>query len=293
MPANRSRTQEWRRCLQQIRDRNGTIEIAVAHDYEDEGEHGNHLVWRVRLLALSGEDIVVEIPSTLGHEIGIQEGVELVVVMAIGQNRWMFRTTCTGQTPFRINAQKTVQALRMAMPTHVERCQRRNYYRVETMELNLPSVEVWPLLDPKSVLVAERANELQFQRDQLGQPRDADLSKIDDESVMPEVGPKFQGMLLNLGGGGMGLRIDPESAQTLNRYKLFWTRFALPPELQTPICATGKLVHTHLESDNYTYAGLAFDFTFNPGHQQFVVDQICRYIAVQQREQLQRQKKSA
>jgi ATP-dependent HslUV protease ATP-binding subunit HslU len=40
-----------------------------------------------------------------------------------------------------------------------------------------------------------------------------------------------------------------------------------------------------MESTHETYAGMAFDFSFNPAHQKFVVDQICRFIAMQQREQ--------
>jgi hypothetical protein len=94
-------------------------------------------------------------------------------------------------------------------------------------------------------------------------------------------------MLLNLGGGGVGLRIDPSDAHMLNRHKIFWMRFALPPAQRTPICASAKLVHTHMESNHDTYAGMAFDFSFNPSHQKFVVDQICRYIAMQQRQQTQ------
>ena len=61
-------------------------------------------------------------------------------------------------------------------------------------------------------------------------------------------------------------------------------------EDQVPsFCATGKVVHTHMESNHSMYAGMSFDFSFNPDHQRFVADQICRYIAVQQRAQLKRE----
>jgi len=33
MPASRSRTNEWRRSLEQLRAREGAMEIAVAHDH--------------------------------------------------------------------------------------------------------------------------------------------------------------------------------------------------------------------------------------------------------------------
>jgi hypothetical protein len=162
------------------------------------------------------------------------------------------------------------------------------------------------------VIVAERANELQscasetnlkFPAAQLGpaQISPAQLppaqllpSQSDEQSLMPEVGPSFAGTLLNIGGGGVGLRISPDDSQILNRHKTFWMRIALMPAQGvdpasfSPICATGKLVHTHMESSHDTYAGMAFDFTFNPAHQKFVVDQICRYVAYQQKAQLQK-----
>ena len=100
---------------------------------------------------------------------------------------------------------------------------------------------------------------------------------------MPEVGPRFTATLLNIGGGGVGLRVRPQDAQALTRNKLFWLRFRRPPELATPLCATGKLAHTTVDSTQHTYAGMAFDFSFNPGHQRFVVEQICRYITAMQR----------
>lgn len=290
MPANRSRTLQWRRCLDQIHERNGAIEIAVARHYDD-GEDGKHLVWRVRILALSDEEIVVEQPTTLGQLINLREGVPLVAIMAIGQNRWMFRTSNLGNAEHALNSYKTISALRLKMPDTVRRCQRRNYYRVETGALNLPAVDIWPLLDPKTVVLAERANELQFERDQCGMKfrDDHELLNVDEHEIMPDVGPQFAATLLNIGGGGVGLRIPPEHGQMLARYKVFWLRFSLPPELVTPICASAKLAHTHLQSDQHVYAGMSFDFSFNAGHQRFVVDQICRYIAMQQRSQLQRQ----
>jgi len=42
--------------------------------------------------------------------------------------------------------------------------------------------------------------------------------------------------------------------------------------------ATGKIVHTHIDSMHRTYAGVAFDFTFNHAHQNLVADQISTYI---------------
>jgi hypothetical protein len=270
LPANRSRTAQWRRCLRQIHERRGAIEIAVVSPGED---NPRHLVWRVRLLDLTDAEMVVEQPSSLGQLIPIRPNTELLAMISVGQNRWMFTTTNLGFTEVG-SGHRAIKAMRMEMPTTVERCQRRTHARVRTSMLTLPNVEIWPLLDPKSVLPAERANEL----------RAAGQSPSDGvgDDLMPEVGPRFNATLLNLGGGGVGLRVNPNDSQIMLRHKLFWIRLDLAPDLDTPICASAKLAHTHMESSQHTYAGLAFDFTFNPGHQKLVVEQICKYITVQQ-----------
>lgn len=285
MPANRSRTMEWRRCLKQVHQRRGALDIAVARNYQDNGGDGRHLIWRVRLLEVTDREIIVEEPKTLGQVIHLRQGIELIAIMAIGQNRWMFTTANLGPTSHPANGSKTTHALRLAMPRSVQRCQRRSHYRVQTASLNLPDVEMWPLLDAKSVVIAERANELRFRADRDGQA--GRTHGAGAEETMPEVGPKLTATLLNIGGGGVGLRVKPADAQVLTRHKLFWLRFSLPPELNTPICATGKLVHTSVDSTQHTYAGVAFDFSFNPNHQQHVVDQICRYISIQQQSQFE------
>lgn len=293
MPANRSRTAGWRKCLRQVKERKGALEIAVIRDYGQGDGDGRHLVWRVRLVDLTDDAILVEQPGALGRTIQLEPGIELVAMLAVGQNRWTFTTTNLGPVAHRINDHRSIEVLRLAMPQTVERCQRRNYFRMETSGLNLPEVEMWPLLDPKSVLLAERANELQIQAD--GSRQSSGDTVPADDATMPEVGPRFTATLLNIGGGGVGLRVRPQDAQALGRHKLFWLRFALPPELATPICATGKLAHTNVDSTQHTYAGMAFDFSFNPAHQGFVVEQICRYIRIQQKDQLgqQRQMKQA
>jgi len=62
MPASRSRTTEWRRSLEQLRSREGAIEIAVARDgTDDEAVLGaSDLVWRVRVLDLSDTEVAVD-----------------------------------------------------------------------------------------------------------------------------------------------------------------------------------------------------------------------------------------
>lgn len=288
MPAKRSRTAGWRQCLQELGGRDGAIEIAVARDEKDELGN-NHIMWRVRLLQITDDEIVVEMPATLGRTIPLETDVELIAIFAVGQNRWMFRTHTLGGTTVQLNHRHKLQAVRLRMPEQVERCQRRNYYRIETSTLALPQIRLWALLDPKSVVLAERANEIAFEESLTALEEGTEPTVFElTQETRPELGPELSATLLNLGGGGMGVRVEPDQVAALQRHRLFWCCISLPQDLPQPIFATCKLTHTHMDSTQRTYAGMAFDFSFNPGHQSFVVDQICRYIAEQQRRQLRR-----
>lgn len=287
MPASRSRTHEWKRLLQQIAERGGAIEIAVAHPDHDANEPDAHaagpdLVWRVKILDLGEDEIVVESPMALGRDIHIEEGTELAAALTVGQNRWTFRTVNLGDKP----AVKSHghAALRLRMPVGVARSQRRRL-RVDTQGLTLPRVELWPLLDPKSVLPAERATELAYESWRTGE--EIDREGLLAETMLPTVGPKFTAELANLGGGGVGLVVGSDDSGILGRHRVLWLRLALEPEMPVPMNATGKVVHTHIDSTQKTYVGIAFDFSFNPAHQKLVGDQIQHYI--EQKQDLQRQ----
>jgi hypothetical protein len=282
------RNQDWQRSLQQVCERGGSVDIAIASEQGGEQEAGANILWRVRLLKLTEDAVFVEQPMTLGQSIDLEKGISLVVILTIGQNRWMFRTTNLGVVAFNQGGgrygDRPIFALRLSMPTMVERCQRRASYRVSTASLRLPDVDAWPLLDPGTVIIAERANELEFRG-----AVPAGESEVHEELRLPKVGPHFRAQLVNLGGGGVGLSVPISESQSLLRHKLFWLRIMLPPVLAAPICATAKVVHTHLSAAQEYYAGMAFDFTFNATHEKFVVEQIGRYVACVQREQTLRQ----
>lgn len=284
MPAKRSRTLRWRECLQEIHERGGAIDIAIARSRDDDA--GSQLLWRVSVLGLSASEIVVEEPATMGTPIKLRDGVELVGIMSIGQNRWTFRTENLGRTQASLNAHRQVRAYRLAMPEQVTRCQRRDFYRLAVAGLELPDVRLWPLNDPASVVLAERAID-QASRAAL-QGGVAKVPDLEDERIRPDLGPEIAGTILNIGGGGVGLRIPQEHTSVLNHHRVFWMRLDMPGALTMPILATAKLAHTHLQNDHSTYAGLSFDFSHNKDHQKLVVEDICRFVVVQQRAQLQR-----
>ncbi|MDX9912218.1 MAG: PilZ domain-containing protein [Phycisphaerales bacterium] len=297
MPASRSRTLRWRDCLQQIFERNGGIELTLARPGgsrpASEGETPwpdaapADLLWRVRLLSVTDDEIVVEQPAAMGQAIDLADGVDLVGVMSIGQNRWMFHTTTRGRTT--VNGTRPTPGLRLSPPEGVERCARRQFDRISTASLHLPRVECWPLLNPGSVRPAEVANRATIEgimsgtlsttkaasEDRLAQ---SEFASGGEPLVLPEVGPRFHATLENLSGGGVGLRIDKGDEASLNISRLLWLRIDLRPAVPAPLAITCKIAHTHMDSAQTVHAGLAFEFGYHQAHRAFVVEQIQRVV---------------
>ena len=98
MPASRSRTELWREQMHRLYERNGALEISV-RPASGQAEQGADVVWRVRMLALSDDAIVVEQPAVFGEGVDIRPGVELIGAMTVGQNRWMFHTRVLAVKP--------------------------------------------------------------------------------------------------------------------------------------------------------------------------------------------------
>lgn len=260
--------------MQQIFERGGTLEIAVARPgaivaptvdpMETAGSAD--LVWRLKIMALDEASILVEAPMALSKVIRIEDGVPLVGAITIGQNRWKF--TSRKVSDERPDGARSM-CMRIEIPDKVDRCLRR-FVRHEQRTPVPGSVKVWPLLDPRTVVAAEVANEAAFQAFVEGKPLPVQAT------TRPEVGPGFTATLMNVGGGGVGLRVEPGDSAVLGHHRIFWIEMPVGPDQPVPVVATGKVVHTHLDSSQRTYIGISFDFTFHMAHQAVVVEQIHR-----------------
>ncbi|GAB4548763.1 MAG: hypothetical protein Tsb0013_09590 [Phycisphaerales bacterium] len=302
MPASRSRTTNWRRSLEQIHERGGCLEITLARylgDDEqnmgalaDQGGGARDIVWRVRILSLSDEEIVLEEPVVLGRTIDIEAGSELACIIAVGQNRWMFKSKMLGKSPVKLSGARPVTGLRVHMPEKVERCQRREFYRVNSVGVRLPEVICYPMRDPATAIAAEAANRQEFIR-RLDTPIAGNIKDDDPDSfTLPEVGPPFAAKMMNIGGGGVGLVVQPEDHACLETARFLWLRIDLRPDMPAPLCVCARARHTHIDSTQSVYAGLSFEFGSRAEHREFVVDQICKYVAQIQRDQLARQRQA-
>ncbi len=292
MPATRSRTENWRNCLWQIFERNGALEISLPNIEHDADTDSTNLIWRVKILSIKDDELTVDLPYALGKTLDLDDGVELVAAIVVGQNRWMFNTKVLGHVTQKSKGPRPITGLRLHLPNKVERCGRRNSHRVSTSELTLPRVRCWSLIDPASAAVAERANEELVRRVTTTNDTAASTGGMDEfieQLALPEVGPPFDAQLANLGGGGIGIIIDQDSASALTSNRIFYLQFALPPEIPVPLAVTAKLVHTHIDSTQRTYAGLAFDFSRNKGHENFIAEQLERYLNLRQEAQHRRE----
>jgi hypothetical protein len=282
VPATRSRTDHWRDCLRKVYERGGALEITVDRGTGEDADRGADLAWRVKIVQLHDDSIVVEPPSACGSTIPLSPNIRLVAAMTVGQNRWMFHTRTLCHTE---SARGGIKLLALEMPENVERCTRRSFFRISTVGLRLPSVQCWPLLDPTSVVAAEAANRVQMQSlIERGSVMDYELD--DPDSIMlPKVGPMFRASLLNISGGGVGLMLKPEEGRALDARPFIWMRLDLRPDIPAPIGVTSRVAHSHIDSAHNLYAGVAFDFTHNPAHRPFVVDLFTNYVKMLQNRQ--------
>ena len=267
MPARRSRTERWQDSLGELAARRGPIELSVPSG------DAQSLNWRVRVLDLSADRIVVEHPVTLNRRVPLSVGGSVVCSISIGQNRWMFTTAVVGLSE-RDSGGRSQAAVELLMPDEVERCQRRSFYRISTASLQLPEVRCATLEDPADAVplqIATRAAILES-AGAAGPAPSLDLAT-------PTFGMSGEGVLLNIGGGGACLRMPPTCGAMLDRPSYFLLQIDLTPNVPLPLPVTAKLAHTRVDSSQAIQAGFSFDFALNPEYGPFLSEVICRYIA--------------
>ncbi len=280
MPAHRSRTTNWIDSLKELQQREGCIEITPPSNTAEGQTIAPALICRARVEEIRDDRILLDQPSTLGQPLDLQPGAALVGIISIGQNKWMFATTVIALFPPKAGAFKRSGTIAIKLPTSVERCPRRSFYRVSTLALDLPQVTAAPILEPATVPLAQAATrEAFFQK--LEDPT-ADTTET-QKFAKPTVGPEFEATLLNVGGGGLALLVSPDAKQNLNKQHLFWTQLPLGNLLPAPLGVAIKLRHTHLDSEQRVEAGFAFDFHADVSHERFIADQLSAYVRMLQR----------
>lgn len=316
MPATRSRTEHWRDSMSKLMERGGSIELTIAPPAspthaapsapsqgtppsatapsaaiegaanETPALDGADVIWRVKIVDIRSNALIVEQPAGFGSSFRLRPGLELIGAMTIGQNRWMFltRTIAGGE-----QSPGGLHTLALELPRDVERCTRRSFFRTSTASLRLPKVQCWPLLNIASVGPAEAANRALIAdliRSGSAPLEDDPADLTPDSILLPEVGPRFQASLLNISGGGLGVLVPRNDQQAAQSRTFWWLRLDLRPQIPAPVAVTARLAHTHIDSSQNLYCGLAFEFQQAGEHKQFMIELFSRYTDELQRRQI-------
>jgi hypothetical protein len=273
MPANRSRTENFLANLQDIADRGGAVEICF-----DPSGSSLAIHWRVRLLRVEQHQLVIATPGAAGVSMPVRVGAPVVASYTIGQNRWAFSTTVRSVHPDRHAPERSY--LVVDAPKGVERKARRTAERFSTGQLGLPQVDLWPLMDPTTVVEPERRSRVLLEAALSGgAPNTPVATTTPSDQSLPLVGPGFSASLINLSAGGLGLSVPQQFAGTVERHAFLWARLHLDPLLPAPLSMTLRRAHSHLDSSGQVYLGAAFESAFNPGHNAFIADTLSDLLA--------------
>ena len=281
---------QWEQLVEELEAHNGSVELGLPGAFEadiaaaadpatDETEIPKS--WRVRLLATHNDQWIVERPPIVGrHTGGLIPGVTLIGVIVKKSKRWSFRTSILRSELFELNAHNRVPALRLSPPRDIGSDQRRHFYRVSTIGAGVPPVNIWPLLDPASCIVAEDATQLRHLNEAL-------MAGL-DQPAPPQLGDGFVGNLVDISAGGVALSVSHNYAKVFDKHHLFWLELMLATNVH-PLVLAGEPVHVRHDRVTATLnIGMSFYHEHNEGYRRFIQENICRYAAWEQRRQLQR-----
>lgn len=268
---------QWLVVLQDIAQRNGTIELFVNPPEEAGHCYAETLQWKVRLLAVESGRLIVEQPTGLRHipayllDVGrLFHGIACKDI-----HRWGFQTRLIGPGRYELHGTVT-DSFHMQPPFNVHNAQRRDFYRVSTLNAGLDTVRLWPLLDLSTAAAAQASARHLFVDPALGE---ASLK-------LPQIGLALEGCLIDLSGGGALLQLDPDLIEYFNDFDLFWIRMKLPDH-DAPLYMTARLARISDERENGRLTvGFAFVHDHDPPHRDFIEKYLCRFAAELQRQHL-------
>lgn len=222
--------------------------------------------FRVRLFAYRPAGMVVDRPANPEEAHYFQQGAIVRMLVVDGSARWELMTTVSTRVKFRLNEHSVIPAIVLSRPHEVSSVQRREFFRVSTAAAKLPQVRLLPV--KHSIETTDSAD---AQPEAFG--------------PQPELRP-FGGVLVNVGGGGMGVEVPAEVAFTLSLCTQYRCVVNLP-SMDKPLEVDCTLVHLETLTGGMHYLGLRFE-TGTVGARRRVEDQICHFTSWLQRQQIQR-----
>lgn len=275
-------SQPWEQCLAALNERDGAVEITGLSAQRDPSTPTDHAhinstrqqnvapSFRVRLLAWRPAGLVVDRPASAEEAHYFQQGAVVRVLVVDGPARWELMTTVATRVKFRLNEHTVIPAIVLTRPHEVNSVQRREFFRVSTAALKVPPVQ----LKPVTQLPANTEQGNTF------------AAVIGPQ---PDLRP-FTGVLVNVGGGGMGVEAPAQVAFTLSLCTQYKCVVNLPLT-DKPLEVNCTLVHLETLKAGEHYLGLRFE-TDTIGERRRVEDYICHFTSSLQRQQIQRSKRA-
>lgn len=251
-----SMRRHWYDTLRELVLRNEPVQATPLADPQAELDGQAEGADKCRTLLLSVEEdesLVVALPATAEEAQPLRRAAALDVVTLSGGQRWVGRCRVLGPVYHQLNDQRRVLALRLGPAEHVRSAQRREFFRAETAAIDMAPVRLTQV-EPKP-----------------------------DDPAEP-----FEARLLNLSGGGIGIRLERSSADMICGGRRFACHFQLPADTE-PIDVQVSLVHVEQAHERALYLGMAFDFASETQRRR-IQDQIVRFTTELERKRLQRRR---
>lgn len=280
----------WDRLIREAIARDAVIDLAPIESQgvgshivvrsEADYESADRPVWRVRLLTIDQNTLLVDRPTIAQHPVTVHPGTILQGLLVDGDSRWSFMTRVIESTRVQINEDHHLSGLRLAWPINFQTAQRRDFFRVDVAGAELPPVRAIELKDVDAAIAYEKHERLLHRL--IGRENEP----VPAAPPMPETGRAFSGRAIDLSGGGMCLSVDVEAEPLLELLPLLWIRIALP-HMPRELHLTARVTHWHRDGERLLL-GLAFCHSGDAEQRAFVADLVCRFTAEQQRLQLSR-----
>lgn len=271
-------SQPWEQCLAALNERDGAVEITGLSAQRDTSADPDQAgaarkrqqnvapSFRVRLLAWRPAGLVVDRPANPEEAHYFQQGAVVRVLAVDGPARWELMTTVSTRVKFRLNEHSVIPAIVLSRPHEVNSVQRREFFRVSTAAAKVPPVKLTPV----------------YQQPEIRQPGDTSAEVF---GPWPDLRP-FTGVLVNVGGGGMGIEAPANVAFALSLCTQYRCVLNLP-SMDKPLEVDCTLVHLETLKAGEHYLGLRFE-TATIGARRRLEDQICNFTSSLQRQQIQR-----
>jgi len=199
-----------------------------------------------RMLHLGADGLVIERPHHQGQALQVSDGDRVVCSCRLGQEILRFHAVVAEHVWFRLNQQAGIPAVLLCELSEPRLVQRRRYFRLALTNRRPADVTCWLVMT--------------------------------EESGAVRVCSKFDGKIVDLSTGGIGVLIEDESLLVDTTDRQLWVRFSLPNENESLIF---RVELRHMQGgtgQGDCRIGLEFMEYVEPGREQAIVEKLAEFV---------------